>query len=134
MDSVHVPWGWLVALAVVVGAAALLIEAFDDDREAVSIDAVTAESDFEVIEVAVFHHGCGLPRPEVSVDEDERAVEMWAVYDDSGDCDDVIVHSDVSVELERPLGTRVIEVRRVADSGQLTCVIDGQPSDRCLRP
>lgn len=133
MDSVHVPWGWLVALVVCVGVAALVVEAFDDDREAVSIDAVTAGSDSDVIEAMVFHHGCRSPQPDVSVDEDERAVELWAVYDDSGDCDDVTVASEVSVELDRPLGTRVIEVRRVADSGQLTCVVDGQPSDRCLR-
>jgi hypothetical protein len=118
-----------VVSIVVIGIVFLLVRS--DERPA-EITLVEAQSDSTEMSVTVQHRGCR-SEPKVSVDEDDTDVTLRASYDESGDCDDVKLESVVPVALDRPLGTRAIVVRTVDDGSPLTCIIDGEASNRCER-
>jgi hypothetical protein len=124
---------WLAIVAVV--SSVVIVTVFlvvRSDERPVEITLVGAQSDSTAMSVTVQHRGCG-SEPSVSVDEDDTGVMLQASYDESRDCDDVMLESMVPVALDRPLGTRLIVVRAVNVGSPLRCVVDGEATDRCER-
>ena len=130
--SPKIAWSVLAAvlLAIVAVAALALLQ---DSRRPASIERVEARSDAISVVVVVRHNSCANHQPDVSVQQDEETISLKASFDESGSCDDVMVSSAVSVALDEPLGRRNVVVSTVNQGEPLICVIDGEPSERCIQ-
>jgi hypothetical protein len=106
---------------------------FPDRSEPVDIVGIEGHSDSTELILQVQHGSCEADGPDVDVEEDEVTVGLSARYDASGDCDDVLVESTVTITLDEPLGSRRIESRAANDGGALVCLIDDVPSTQCTQ-
>jgi hypothetical protein len=126
----------IAALVVVgLGVAFFVWASSRSDWEPISITAVAAASDSADISVTLSHSQCRRgPRVRV-VGESDDAVRLRGEQDEGGGCDDIGLTSETSVALDSELGARRIEIeeRRTPEGNPpISCVVDGQVSDRCV--
>jgi hypothetical protein len=124
----------VVFAIVVLGIASFVWATNRPEWVPTSIEGVVASSDSDEITVTVFHGICRRDPRVVVILESSSVVRLRAEQDEGGDCDSVGLTSEISVDLDAALDTKSIEVEHArgrVDQADLSCVVDGQPADRC---
>lgn len=106
---------------------------FQDRSEPADIVEIVGRSDSNELFLQVRHLSCQTDRPDVEVDEKDLTIGLSARYDESGDCDDVLVDSTVVITLDELLGSRRIESTGVNDRPAQVCLIDDVLSTQCTQ-
>lgn len=120
-----------VAVAIVVGVVvAFWWFGFRSNWQPRPIIEVSGSTESRTLEVTVAHEECGRGDPRVEVGDRVDAVVLAAKFDEGdGDCDSIGMQTRVSVQLDRVLGDRRIEVRVSRD---LDCDIRGADAIPCV--
>lgn len=130
-------WSTVLFVVLLLSLAAAIVFAFNRSQwETRQVQAVIARSDTASLQVVIAHSSCPGDGVRAHVTKETRdLVQLRAEHGISGDCDDIGLTTTVSLELDAPLGGRVIRVVQPAwtvDTEQvMDCRIDEADSDRC---